>query len=270
MKGFFSNLTKILLLTFGALIFMGNGCSTTEQEKKKYYNEGYQKGHVDGYEKGLAYGKRVGKTEGQDIGFKDGEKVGYEAGLKEGKEKGWRDGYLSGSLAFAKNSWMPTLGLVITVLLGILLFFILRRLLREYVESIKTYYNLKIKVNSEIYDLAKMKAKNLTKDYSYTKSSLEALESLRSNLEKAKKDHIEIKIDAANHEGHDEAVNNLVACKSKLQKADELIQEVMLTIKRDNIIQRENSILRLLKSIKSDKSFSSRTKERLFEQFMTN
>ena len=266
MKGFISNLTKILLLTFGALIFMGNGCGVTEQEKEKYRKEGYEKGKVEWYKKGKDYGKELGKATGQDEGLKEGKRVGYELGFKEGKEKGWRNGYLSGSVAFVGDTWIPTLGLVITILLGVLLFFILRSFFYEYGKRIRIFYDLKIKKSGLRYDIAKLVTATNTPEHNYKDTTVEALNQIKDELEDAKLKVIDLEIKKETQKGHIQAAQNLLECKKKLVEAQYLINEVALTINVENERKKIDLIKILLKGIEKDKFLPVETRVKLLDE----
>jgi hypothetical protein len=59
------------------------------------YAEGYNKGYKEGYEKGYD--------------------IGHAKGHEEGHLDGYLDGHLDGAVAFLKDSWIPSLGLVASI-----------------------------------------------------------------------------------------------------------------------------------------------------------
>ncbi len=58
-------------------------------------------------------------NEGYDDGYKKGHKTGYSKGHRKGHEKGHEDGYMDGTVAFVKDGFTPSLGLIILILMSI-------------------------------------------------------------------------------------------------------------------------------------------------------
>jgi hypothetical protein len=102
--------SKIVL--FIACILLVASCDDKYDEG---YNEGFSSGERAGYTQGYRQGKDAGYTEGYKKGKRDGKIEGYS----EGKEEGLSEGYSDGTQVFVKDTFAPTLGTTIIVILSI-------------------------------------------------------------------------------------------------------------------------------------------------------
>lgn len=102
-------ITNVTLTILLAYIFMVlTGC---ESQYDKGYKNGYSDGKSDGYRSGYNSGQKDGYREGKSDGFIEGTGIGYE--------NGQNDGYIDGTKYFVKDSYIPSLGVVVIILLGV-------------------------------------------------------------------------------------------------------------------------------------------------------
>lgn len=246
-----------------------DGCSSSENEKRASFEQGrqfgYKQGRADGWNAGVAYGVQQGEMTGKQAGKILGEQLGYERGFSEGEKEGNRRGYFEGSKAFAKNSFIPTLGLVITILLSILLFFILRYLFSGYRRKLKDRYALKSQKTALIYDIAKLHTSTHTQSKNYNHFTIDQLERTKTTLAEQKRNLIDLEIQKAQRMGHINAAQNLNHCTQKLAKAQGFINDVMLTIKVENEKEKIDLIKIVLEGVTNDALIPSDTKLKILK-----
>ena len=97
------------LLSILILVSLVSACSNCKKECRAQYDRGYNDGERVGYDIGYKRGKSVGYGEGKADGYVQGETKGLIDGQKQG--------YMDGTRALIKDSFLPTLGTSILILI---------------------------------------------------------------------------------------------------------------------------------------------------------
>lgn len=265
---------KLIVIFCSLTIFIGCYSGNDIKEIKRIAKE---EGDAEGYARGLKKGKSIAETswidKGKKIGYANGyavgDSIGYDRGLKMGQEIGEKEGekigYRKGTVAFVKDSWMPTWGTVFVVIFSVLLLGLLTILLGEYHKKILAWYSLKVDSTLLINKIASRKESELTFDRSWRNYSLEMLKSERKRINNAKLNALEIRLEQAKKEGNILAVRKLVERRMDIDRADEILSRIESDIMQSDSIIKEKIRKEIRKAVSIDKSIDAEDKKYILE-----
>lgn len=244
-------------------------CNASDDQLKKKYDEGFQEAknqyYWPRYNLGISDGKTAGYGEGKAEGILQGKEEGRAEGIIEGKKKGYRDGYNAGSVAFAKDSWVPTLGVVIVIVVGAVLLGLLYILFGTYYKHILTSYKLRLNKENLADNIVRRKSNQFNVKDGFHEITIEGLEKVRKSLNETRLSLLQDELSNANARGHTESANKVIKHKDSLLRADALIKSVSDEILMDHIVTREKLIFNIIKGIMRDRSIPSETKNFILE-----